>query len=843
MRKLFTLITLAFLTSLGADAQVRKTWDFSKGVSEETRADLDADPSWIIDATDTETGRTTRWKDGKKMSGTLMANGNVIKELEHLQIGTAGLKNDNNMLIQQSVFRVTRANMEIILPKLANGQKITMIARSANGTATNRGFKGNGNMTYIDGPEGGICLGGAGDQTLVWEVKAPGEDSVEVKIILMGGGCDITSIIIDEGDAPEVEDAYKVAYITNPATVDEDMAHIFLSSATDKVNLTTIDAASNVTLDSLYSYKAVVVSPYVKATDAMAPVLKSAIAYEPMLNLNTSLYEAWGLGKAVATEATGMTVAETAKESFVFNNIDTEAPIELLSGNTLTGVAPAAYFAADDTLATAGEVLAMHQHNADRNSYLLIPLNEENIASVNADIIGTLVTNAAVTVARTKKDVVPTGAPTITQENKNMETVVTMKTTNKNATIYYTTDGKEPTTASSVYTEPFTLTEACTVNAIATLDGYLQSKMVSADIAIMAQAATPTIAIEKNADNSVVTLSCATEGAEIYYCYTPITDKAKAQKYEAPITLSTEPTEIYAFATAENHVQSGLASDYVAINSINANTIRIDTLAHFDCNPTDWFLNDTENGGDGNATTYYFWGKKAWNYYTDEVDHTETVKDSQGNDSTVYYYKPDPNAVKVAIPLNDNGWVIKSAGQALVAEFGITPEKGVSNGELITAAETPDDLIGGLPTKGELSFKGKSGSDPYTGSIETTGKYAAPFDVVVYCGNGKGTEFNLQIQVSTDGLAWDSIGKVAVAKLQRNYKKTRVSHETAGEYYVRVAQVGGSSDAKIYDIYILNNGENSKKYDASTVGIDNVNNASELVRSEIFSVNGVRRNA
>jgi hypothetical protein len=41
---------------------------------------------------------------------------------------------------------------------------------------------------------------------------------------------------------------------------------------------------------------------------------------------------------------------------------------------------------------------------------------------------------------------------------------------------------------------------------------------------------------------------------------------------------------------------------------------------------------------------------------------------------------------------------------------------------------------------------------------------------------------------------------------------------------------------------VLNNGENSKKYDASTVGIDNVGSSDELVRDEIFSVNGVRLN-
>ena len=387
------------------------------------------------------------------------------------------------------------------------------------------------------------------------------------------------------------------------------------------------------------------------------------------------------------------------------------------------------------------------------------------------------------------------------------------------------------------------MTEACTVKAIATLDGYLQSNTTSLDIDIMSQAATPVISIEKNADNSVVTLTCATEGAEIYYSYGVVTDKAKAQKYGEPITLKAEPTEIYAFAVADGYVQSGLASDYVAINSLNAQTIRIDTLTHFDANSADWFVDNSENGGTGKESAYYYWGKNAWKYYSDEVDHTETVKDSQGNDSIVYYYKPDPAAVRVINPNTPNGWILKSAGQVLTGELTLTADAAVGNGATGRFAETAEDMIGGTPSKGAITFGGKTSGEPYTASIETTEKYAAPFDVVTYVGNGNnGNPGNLEIQVSADGEAWDSIGTVSMASTQRYYKKTRVSCDKTGEYFVRVWQKSGSTKAQVYDIYVLNNGENSKKYDASTVGIDNVGGSDELVRDEIFSVNGVRLN-
>ncbi len=381
------------------------------------------------------------------------------------------------------------------------------------------------------------------------------------------------------------------------------------------------------------------------------------------------------------------------------------------------------------------------------------------------------------------------------------------------------------------------------MKAVSLADGYLPSSVASLGVVIMSQVATPVISIEKNADNSVVTLTCATEGAEIYYSYGVVTDKAKAQKYGEPITLKAEPTEIYAFAVADGYVQSGLASDYVAINSLNAQTIRIDTLTHFDANSADWFVDNSENGGTGKESAYYYWGKNAWKYYSDEVDHTETVKDSQGNDSIVYYYKPDPAAVRVINPNTPNGWILKSAGQVLTGELTLTADAAVGNGATGRFAETAEDMIGGTPSKGAITFGGKTSGEPYTASIETTEKYAAPFDVVTYVGNGNnGNPGNLEIQVSADGEAWDSIGTVSMASTQRYYKKTRVSCDKTGEYFVRVWHKSGSTKAQVYDIYVLNNGENSKKYDASTVGIDNVGSSDELVRDEIFSVNGVRLN-
>lgn len=50
--------------------------------------------------------------------------------------------------------------------------------------------------------------------------------------------------------------------------------------------------------------------------------------------------------------------------------------------------------------------------------------------------------------------------------------------------------------------------------------------------------------------------------------------------------------------------------------------------------------------------------------------------------------------------------------------------------------EAATDLIGGPASTGYITFGGKSSGNPYTAAIESVVKFTAPFDVVVYIGNG-----------------------------------------------------------------------------------------------------------
>ncbi len=589
MKKItLTILTLA-LTILTANAQFKKSWDFTKGLSDETIANLKADGShWAENGNDAD-GNVNNWKNvGKPATDSyLMANGQVIPELEGLYIDI-GSNKDNSIHIATTKLRLTRKGTKITFPKLANGQKITFVGRSANATATNRGIAPvQDYIKFVEGEQtdgqsnflGNQVEGSLGTYTFVYQVVTESTDSVDVQFQLTpDAGIDFTLFQIDDGDAPEVEEAKNVAYIYSGEDAStDDYAYIYVSSL-DGVTPTIIKGSDVITLDSLQTYDLIVVSPTVQPTDAIVPVLKSAIAYEPMLNLNASLYEAWGLGSAVESETGTATVNNT--EHPLFENIDLSEGLQMLDGGNITGVNLSDYFAADDIIATAGDVVAIHIHNSARNAYMLLPYTTSDLFVANG------------------------------------QTTVSISASNKSAVIYYTTDGSDPTTESSVYAEPFTLTEPTTVKAFATADGYNPSAIVSADIVIFSQAAEPTISIAQNGAESTVTIT-AEEGLNIFYNFSGNADAAKSQAYTEPIVL-TEPTYVFAFATADDKLNSELVSRYVAIATLNAQTIRLDTLAHFDASVEPWFVDGTENAdslGNGKNSAYYFWGKNAWNYY------------------------------------------------------------------------------------------------------------------------------------------------------------------------------------------------------------------------------------
>src|SRR5439155_498060 len=92
---------------------------------------------------------------------------------------------------------------------------------------------------------------------------------------------------------------------------------------------------------------------------------------------------------------------------------------------------------------------------------------------------------------------------------------VTLSTTTSGASIYYTTDGSTPTTASSAYTAPVPVTTTTTLKAMAAASGMTNSSVTSATYTIQHSVALPTLrsAGLSFAGSVTVTMSTTTSGA------------------------------------------------------------------------------------------------------------------------------------------------------------------------------------------------------------------------------------------------------------------------------------------------------------------------------------------
>lgn len=135
--------------------------------------------------------------------------------------------------------------------------------------------------------------------------------------------------------------------------------------------------------------------------------------------------------------------------------------------------------------------------------------------------------------------------------NGNM---VTIGGIDYDVTYYYTTDGTEPTTSSQQYTAPFTISSTCVVKAIAVRDGSCDSDLAVAYVKIGGDEDKPneTERVEARFDEGVLTLTCPTENAVIYYGIS----QEPQRVYSAPLQL-TDNRPVYFYAQAPGYEASG----------------------------------------------------------------------------------------------------------------------------------------------------------------------------------------------------------------------------------------------------------------------------------------------
>ena len=859
------MATAALMSATQANAEFRK-WDFSNW-SAATQSAIEADALWTGD----EKGNGTVFEgcywykagslaEATDAEGNLLANSIVISEMQGLKVttwgsGWAAIGTDYQVTKDANAWGpyngpqylwLANKGLRIVIPAVERGTEIRI------GLESHKPSDARGVDLYVGDQKVEWTTEQAGYPTTyddyAWTIPADGEEDVVDVEIRPSNGCHLYYIEVGEDTGSDVNDI-NIAYLydssyngakdadKNPCGwlanggLDADPVYAALQT----YNVTAIDyngqsLTSAELNDSLLKFDVVVAGECVSSSNALAKGLVEIVNKVPMLNLKSFMYKkgvwGWGAGQNPSPKSGFVTVAEDYLDDALFADLEIEddgtlrlfESDEAENGNLVQGYTANAdaLIADDEVLATTGEnINAIHRHG-QKNQYLLIPLSSDNMDQAHGNLY-VIVDNAVRILAATKSKVQNAAAPVIAQAAADGVTTVSITCTTSGATIYFTTDGTEPSLASAVYAEPFQVTEdGLVVKAFATAHGYNDSNVSTATIVVKGQAAAPAIAIEGLEGMTVITLTPA-EGTNAYYSFNGITTVSGSSLYLEPIVV-TEPATLTYFAASDVALPSELLTAQITVGGIPAAK---DTVAHFTANEEAWFANvilrdyqmEEQPLPESNwaAKAAYYWGKSAWSYFSDEVDHTEAVLDEEGNpvldingqDSIKTVYKPDPTAVRYVYSTVDPQWRLRSQGQLFTGETNVAATYTIGGPDLVGYyAESAQDLIG-QPSKGKMTFGGKGSGEPYSACIESTEAFQAPFDIVTYTTNGGGSPYDVEIQTSADGETWTAVGKLPVAETQRYYKKGRVHVDGTDALYVRVTQVGGSTKAQLYDILIV----------------------------------------
>ena len=867
--KRLLLSAVALVMAMGMSAQ---RWDFTNW-SAETVANLKAANALGTEWSDIEkAGGTTAdiakencfWEvkaHGSAEGAPLTIGGTPVKELEGLLFLHT---NDRSLAIAVNYGDCTPLNGSgfgpyngpqylwfggknlnyIVIPNVKPGTEIK-IGVESHKVSDARGLKlyvGRGNTgTELKDKEGNTVEYPKTYQDQSWYLPTdltdtPNEDGTYDITLRNNNGCHLYYIQV--GDGTGEGPSYNAGYLYSGATAMEELPLYGVLSATSGVTFKGINIDNGLPhKDSLMAYDGIVLDASLPADNAeLVSFLKENIYWQPVFNVNGKLAEALGFGTVVEAESPIAWVLEPTNSIFTdFGAYYGDSVKCILSEVTsspmvVTGQKDVKKYVClgevDGYTAYADSLLA-YVYNTGHNQYAYYGVGESFAAGTEM-----LVQSIFAQTLASKRDVTATAKPSFKAEYKEMETTVSISGA-KNAQFYYTTDGSEPTLSSTLYTEPVVFTQEATLIAVAIADGYTISKADTFKVELFHQAKAPVIACAGGGlnENAVVSISAESDLVDIYYNFTGSDKIAESSKYDGPITLPVSTTiTVFAISDTLGLIQSELVSQQIFAN---VDKIRRDELAHFKVTGAEWntLANLTLDGEPYTAwvnSNYYFsWGKSAAKSYEEgDVMTDESGSPIYGDDGNPVY-ETTPRPYSVVRNVNDPDWQLMSRGQVMIwQKTSLGGAIGDGSGYNPDRAE---DYIENLGTTQCIQFGGAASGDQYTGAIQSTKKFAGPFNVVAIIAN-VGSGGRLAVEVSADSATWIQVGDtLQTSTVKRLYKKFEVSYEGTDEVYVRLASIKGSSQA-VHDIYVFNHGEKSAAMkEELAAGIEEVVVAPETV--------------
>jgi hypothetical protein len=159
---------------------------------------------------------------------------------------------------------------------------------------------------------------------------------------------------------------------------------------------------------------------------------------------------------------------------------------------------------------------------------------------------------------------------------------VTLSTTPPDAAIYYTTDGNDPTSNSTPYSGPISITEAVTIKAIAVKAGYTDSEVLDAAYTVQPEVVTLMVSPLPGSVFSVtqVELSTTPNGAAIYYTIdgSEPTDESTLYSGLIPVTTSATIKAIAVKGGGSATLEASYTVDHLPIANTSDLTMYLATL-------------------------------------------------------------------------------------------------------------------------------------------------------------------------------------------------------------------------------------------------------------------------